>query len=49
MNFIELIFGFAPDNGSGFLELALIIVPAVAILYRMLPKRASMTLPFSTK
>jgi hypothetical protein len=31
MDFIEQIFGFSPDGGSGALELALIVVPLVGV------------------
>jgi hypothetical protein len=31
MDFIEKLFGFAPDGGSGALEAALFIVPIVAL------------------
>ena len=33
MDFIERLFGFAPDNGSGFIEYLVLAIPlAVAIL-----------------
>jgi len=30
MDFIERLFGFAPDGGNGMLELALIVAPLLA-------------------
>jgi len=32
VDFIELIFGFSPDDGSGLFELLLFVVPIVGIL-----------------
>jgi hypothetical protein len=32
MDFIERIFGIAPDGGSGLLELLLFVVPIVGII-----------------
>ena len=35
MDFIEQIFGFSPDGGSGSFEVALLIVPiAILVLWR---------------
>jgi hypothetical protein len=35
MDFIEQIFGFSPDGGSGSFELALVVVPiAIVVLWR---------------
>jgi hypothetical protein len=35
MDFIEQIFGFSPDGGSGSFEVALIVVPiAIVVLWR---------------
>ena len=35
MDFIEQIFGFGPDGGSGSFELALVVVPiAIVVLWR---------------
>ena len=33
MNFIEHIFGFAPDNGSGTMELVLVLVFCAAVMW----------------
>ncbi len=42
MDFIEKIFGIAPDGGSGSLELALVLVPFVAVsLVTFLARRRS--------
>jgi len=42
MDFIEKIFGMAPDGGSGALELALVLVPFLAVsLVAFLAKRRS--------
>jgi hypothetical protein len=37
MDFIEKIFGFSPDGGSGSFEVLLLLIPIVGIyfLYRM--------------
>lgn len=32
MDFIEQIFGFSPDGGSGLFELLLFVIPVVGIL-----------------
>ena len=32
MQFIELLFGFSPDGGTGFLEICLISLPFVAVI-----------------
>jgi hypothetical protein len=32
MDFIEQIFGFSPDGGSGSFEVALIVVPIVVVV-----------------
>jgi hypothetical protein len=32
MDFIERIFGVSPDNGSGLLEMVILLVPMVAIV-----------------
>jgi|AmaraimetFIIA100_FD_contig_61_4445571_length_237_multi_2_in_0_out_0_1 hypothetical protein len=35
MDFIELIFGFSPDGGSGSFEMALVVVPiGIVVLWR---------------
>ena len=35
MDFIEQIFGFSPDGGSGSFEMALLVVPiAIVVLWR---------------
>jgi hypothetical protein len=35
MDFIELIFGFSPDGGSGSFEMALVVVPiGILVLWR---------------
>jgi hypothetical protein len=46
MQFIESIFGFAPDSGSGVLELWLISIPVIAVILlatlgRAINRRAS--------
>jgi hypothetical protein len=41
MNFIEQIFGFWPDNGSGMIELWLILVPSFAAALWLLSKFGS--------
>lgn len=33
MDFIESIFGFSPDGGSGLFELMLFLVPLLLIVY----------------
>ena len=33
MDFIERLFGIAPDGGSGTLEIALFLIPVVGIVY----------------
>lgn len=33
MDFIEQLFGIAPDGGNGMLELCLFAIPMVGILY----------------
>jgi hypothetical protein len=35
MHFIEQLFGSAPDNGDGSLELLLLMVPFVVALWKM--------------
>lgn len=39
MDFIEKIFGFAPDGGSGSLELLLFAIPIAGICYLVLRRR----------
>jgi len=35
MDFIELIFGFSPDGGTGSLEMPLVVVPiGIVVLWR---------------
>ena len=41
MNFIETIFGFSPDGGSGVFEVLLFLVPIAGIVFfRLRHKRA---------
>jgi hypothetical protein len=40
MNFIERIFGFSPDNGSGSLEFLLFALPIAGIIYLVLRRRS---------
>ncbi len=47
MNFIEQIFGFSPDGGSGALELALILVAPAAIVVLAWRKRMHAMLQLS--
>jgi hypothetical protein len=39
MDFIEKIFGFAPDGGSGTFELLLFAIPIAGICYLVLRRR----------
>lgn len=39
MNFIETIFGIAPDGGSGSLEFLLFTLPIAGIIYIVLRRR----------
>ena len=39
MDFIERIFGIAPDGGSGSLELLLFVLPMAGIIYLVLRRR----------
>ena len=41
MDFVERLFGIAPDQGSGVFELMLILVPVMAALLWRLRKRPS--------
>lgn len=41
MDFIEHIFGFSPDGGSGAFELLLFAIPIIGILYLYFRKRSS--------
>ena len=41
MDFIERIFGFAPDGGSGSLEFLLFLVPIAGIAYLVSRRRRS--------
>ena len=41
MDFIERIFGFAPDGGSGSLELLLFVVPVVGVAAALAVRRWS--------
>ena len=34
MDFFERLFGFSPDGGTGSLELALVLLLAIALLWR---------------
>ena len=38
MDFIERIFGFSPDGGSGAFELLLLAAPFAAVLWRVIAK-----------
>lgn len=42
MDFIERIFGFAPDGGSGSLEFLLFVIPLAGIAYLALRARRRM-------
>jgi hypothetical protein len=39
MDFIEKIFGFAPDGGSGVFELMLFVIPLAGICYFAMGRR----------
>lgn len=39
MDFIEKIFGFAPDGGTGSLELLLLAIPIAGVCYLVLKRR----------
>jgi len=39
MDFIERVFGFAPDGGSGLAEVLLFLIPAVAFFLWRLARR----------
>jgi hypothetical protein len=39
MDFVERLFGIAPDGGSGWLELLLFAVPLAGIAWRVVRKR----------
>jgi hypothetical protein len=39
MDFIERIFGFAPDGGSGLLEFLLLLIPIAGLSYLALRRR----------
>ena len=39
MDFIERIFGIAPDGGSGSLEFLLFVLPMAGIIYLVLRRR----------
>ena len=39
MNFIERLFGFTPDGGSGGLEFLLLVVPIAGLCYLALSRR----------
>lgn len=41
MDFIEKIFGFAPDGGSGALEFLLFVIPLAGIAYLVVRARRS--------
>ena len=38
MDFIERVFGFSPDGGSGLFELLLFILPVLSFAFRVFPK-----------
>lgn len=40
MDFIERLFGIAPDGGSGSLEFLLIVIPIVGLAYLAYRRRA---------
>jgi hypothetical protein len=40
MHFIEQLFGFSPDGGSGLTELLLFLLPAVAVLLVLYRRRS---------
>lgn len=42
MDFIERLFGFSPDGGSGSLELAFVLVPIIAglLVWRIYSQRS---------
>jgi hypothetical protein len=40
MDFVERIFGFSPDGGSGSFELMLLLVPVIAIFAIVLYRRS---------
>jgi preprotein translocase subunit YajC len=39
MDFIERIFGFSPDSGSGVFELLILALPVLGIIYFALRRR----------
>ena len=39
MDFIERIFGFAPDGGNGTLEMLLFLIPIAGIAYLIMKRR----------
>ena len=39
MDFIERIFGFAPDSGSGSLEFLLVLIPIAGVAYLVSKRR----------
>ena len=39
MDFIERIFGFAPDGGNGTLEMLLFLIPIAGIAYLVMKRR----------
>ena len=39
MDFIEQLFGFAPDGGSGALEMLLFLLPIAGIAYLVMKRR----------
>lgn len=39
MDFIEKLFGFAPDGGSGSLEFLLFVIPIAGLCYLTLKRR----------
>jgi hypothetical protein len=41
MDFIERIFGIAPDAGAGTLEVVIILVPAMLLLAQVMQHRRS--------
>jgi hypothetical protein len=41
MDFIERIFGFAPDNGSGSLEFLLFVIPLVGCAWLLKRRRTA--------
>lgn len=41
MDFIERIFGIAPDNGNGWFEVLLFLIPVVLVAVDRLRKRST--------